>query len=938
MQNLHKIFTFLALFLCVGAAFAQKATLKGKMVDGKSKEALIGATVFLVVQGENTVGAVSDFDGNYEMAEIPAGTYKVVASYVGYASDTSEMTFTDGQALTKDFELGEEVTVLQGVLVVGRASRSNTAALTLIQQKSPALVTGISSQEIQRSPDRSTADVLKRVSGTSVQDNKFVVIRGLADRYNIATLNGLILPSTEPDRRAFSFDLFPSALLSNLLIYKTASPELPGEFGGGVITVNTREVADEPFFSVAVNAGYNTISTFDSYNFYKTGQTDWLGYDNTDRAIPNGVNQAGLENAATRIEQSKRFENDWAVNNYPSLAPTLGVQLSGGTNGKLFGRDFGMIAAVTYNNTQRVVDFNRADFNVDKSQLFGYTDAQNRKDITTGVMLNLTYRISDKFKIAFNNIYSAHGDDQFSFRNGLEIEQQRINQSYSMLYQSTSLLTNQLLGENAFGNKGVSLKWGVSFNNVSRNTPSFRRISYFKDEGQTEADPFVAFVPFGAPSPNFAGRFYSTQDEKTTNGFLTLAIPYGKKGGDEDLVKQSTFKVGAFAENKDRNFSARVFGYVVSNSSSFNFNILSQPIDQIFNPNNIGDNGFRVRESTNRNDSYDAGSDMAGGFVMADHYFSDKFRLTGGVRLENFNQLLSTFTFGGAPISLDRTTTDLLPSLNLSYSVTKKANIRFAASQTVSRPNFRELAPFSFYDFNLAAAIVGSPDLVRTKITNLDLKYELFPSPSENFSVTAFYKRFDEPIEQFYETLGGGTRNFNFKNADFADNYGIELEFRKKLTALGKTFSNTFFFTNLAYIQSVVDVSRDAVSAVNASERPLQGQSPYIINAGLAYANPSGDFSATLLYNRIGRRIWLVGSNQYLDTYENPRNVMDFQISKKIFKSKSEIKLNIQDIFNNRAVFYQDQDDNGKFNEAEDTQILNILYGTNITIGFSYKF
>jgi hypothetical protein len=326
MHHFVKTFSFLGLllFCSITVLSAQKASMKGKMIDGKSKEALIGATVIINVKGENTIGAVSDFDGNYEIAEIPAGKYQVIASYVGYAADTIEMTFTDGQAISKDYELGEEVTVLQGVLVVGRASKSTASALTMIQQKSPSLVTGISMQEIQRSPDRSTADVLKRVSGTTVQDNKFVVIRGLADRYNIATVNGLVLPSTEPDRRAFSFDLIPSALLSNLLIFKTATPDLPGEFGGGVISVNTREVADKPFFSISVNGGYNTQSTFRGYDYYQRGNTDWLGYDNTTRALPEGVTKAGLENNSTRFEQSKKFANDWGVNEMNSMAPTWG--------------------------------------------------------------------------------------------------------------------------------------------------------------------------------------------------------------------------------------------------------------------------------------------------------------------------------------------------------------------------------------------------------------------------------------------------------------------------------------------------------------------------------------------------------------------------------------------------------------------------------------
>ncbi len=936
MQNLYKILTFLALFLCVGSAFAQKATLKGKMIDGKSKEALIGATVFVVVQGENTVGAVSDFDGNYEMAEIPAGTFKLVASYVGYASDTTEMTFADGQALTKDFELGEEVTVLQGVLIVGKASRSTTAALTMIQQKSPSLVTGITNQEIQRSPDRSTADVLKRVSGTSVQDNKFVVIRGLADRYNIATVNGLVLPSTEPDRRAFSFDLIPSALLSNLLIYKTATPELPGEFAGGVITVNTRETPDEPFVSLSINAGYNTQSTFKAYDYYPTGKTDWLGYDNETRALPEGVTKAGLENNATRFEQSKKFANDWKIANQGNLPPTWGFQLAAGTQTKLFKKELGMIGALTYNNTQRILDVSRGDYEVTKQRVFDYNDQQIRKNITVGSMLNFALRLSPNSKISWNNLLSSNGSDEYVFRSGRENDQSRLINAYSMFYNATRLFTSQLLGEHAIGEKGTKLNWSLGTNDIDRNTPSLRRITYLKNEDQLESDPYSAFVPFGTPSPNFAGRFYSNQGETSQTANLKLTIPYGKKAEDED--KQSNFKLGAFAEIKDREFDARVFGYTVTSTRDFNFDILNTPVSTIFDPKNIGQQGFTIRESTNPNDSYTAGSDLSGGFLMLDHYLSEKFRVIFGARVENFVQKLDANTFGGTPINFAKTTTDVLPSLNLSYALTKQSNLRFAVSQTVCRPNFRELAPFTFYDFNLAATIDGNPDLVRTKVTNFDLKYELFPTPSESVSLTAFYKDFKDPIEAFYEALGGGGRNFSFKNAPTAQNFGLELEVRYKLNRLGSALENSAVFSNLAWINSNLDVSNDPLASVNGDSRPLQGQSPYIINLGFSYATPKNDLNATLLFNRIGRRIWLVGSNGYRDTYENPRNVLDFQVTKKILKNKGELKFNAQDILNNNAIFYQDQDNSESYDEAEDTVIQNILYGANYSLTFTYRF
>jgi hypothetical protein len=582
------------------------------------------------------------------------------------------------------------------------------------------------------------------------------------------------------------------------------------------------------------------------------------------------------------------------------------------------------------------VDIGRGDFEVTKLRIFEYEDEQVRKNATVGAMLNLAMRLSPNSKLTWNNLFSSNGEDQFVFRGGRENDQSRFINAYSMWYNATRLFTSQLLGEHALGNNGVKLNWALGTNVIDRNTPSFRRITLLKNEDQAESEPFSAFVPFGTPSPNFAGRFYSNQGETSQTGNLNLTLPYGKRNGDDD--KQSSFKVGAFGEIKNREFDARVFGYTITSPRDFNFEILNSPVGSIFDTQNVGQNGFTIRESTNPNDSYKAGSDLTGGFLMIDHYFGDKIRVITGARIENFVQKLDAITFGGTPINFTKTTTDVLPSLNVSYSLNKKSNVRFSASQTVCRPNFRELAPFTFYDFNLAATIDGNPDLIRTKITNLDLKYELFPSPTESVSLTAFYKDFQNPIEAFYEALGGGGRNFSFKNAPNAQNFGLELEMRYKLYRFGRFLENSAVFSNLAWINSTLDVSNDPLAAVNGLSRPLQGQSPYIINLGFTYATQQNDFNATVLFNRIGRRIWLVGSNGYRDTYENPRNVLDFQLTKNVLAGKGEIKFNAQDILNNRAIYYQDQDNSKSYNATEDTVIQNILFGSNYSLTFTYRF
>lgn len=903
-----------------------QSTISGVVKDKVTGEPLTGATV--IIQGTQ-LGSVADFDGNFEITNVPKGDHQLIVKFLGYKEILIPFTAT-GSPVNLNFDMESDAQVLQGVIVVGKADRNTVSALTKLQQKSAPMLTGITSQEISKTPDRNTGDVLKRVSGTTVQDNKFVVIRGLADRYNTALINGLALPSSEPDRRAFSFDLFPASMMSNLVIFKTANPDLPGEFAGGVIELNTRDVPEEPFFQISLGGVHNSISTFKNYSFYNGSKTDWLGYDHNYRTLPDGVNKESLT-GPDKYNTSKLVPNDWAVNNFSSMAPAYNVQLSAGTTKEVFGRSLGIIGSLGYSTNNRFYTQRVADFDIDTTvKRFTYYDNVFKKDAAIGGLLNVAYKLSDNSKLTFNNILSIKGEDQFIERNGSEWELEASNKSYAMWYKSTRLLSSQLKGEHQLNEDGVKLKWGVSANDIARNTPSFRRMTYRKNFDSETDDPFLAFIPSGAASPNYAGRFYSDQTERMYSANSDLSIPYFTRG------LKSTLKVGAFGEQRDRQFDARVFGYTIANISKFDKSIYTKPIGEIFDQANIGEKGVVLKESTNPNDSYSASSTLSGGFLMTEHNFTDKFKAIGGLRIENFRQELETFTYGGKPVNIDQTTTDYLPSVNLVYSLNEKTNFRFSASQTVTRPNFRELAPFSFYDFSLSAAVVGNPDLVRTKITNLDFKYEIFPESNQSMSITTFYKHFNNPIEQFYQTLGSGTVNFNFANAKSAMNLGGELEFRYKLDNVINFVNNLTIFGNLAYIYSRVDVSVDAASSINATERALQGQSPYILNGGISYTTPNGLFGLTVLYNKIGRRIWLVGSNQYLDTYEAPRDIIDAQITARIFKN-GEIKLNIQDLLNQPANFYQDQNKSGKYDKG-DTLKLRTVTGTNIGLSFTYKF
>lgn len=906
-------------------SFAQKGTVKGTIFDKATNETLIGATV--VIEKTN-IGAVTDIDGNYFLTT-EIGTYNLVVSYVGFQTQTIKDVKIERDGVVElNIELSTEQSVLKEVVVTSVVRKQSIGSLVNLQQKSPSFVTGIVSEDMKRSPDRTTADVLKRVSGTAIQDNKFVVIRGLADRYNTALINGLALPSTEPDRKAFAFDIFPSGLLDNLVIYKTATPDLPGEFAGGVISLNTKEIPEEGFTTFSIGTSYNAQTTGKEFQYANKGKFDWLGFDDGSRALPASF-PAFLEDNQEAYAYSKSVANDWQINTKRAMRPAQSYQLSFARNRDILGRRFGTIASLSYTNTPRIQFNERNDFNVDKSQLFGYNDKINKENTAIGVLLNFAYYINPLNKIQFNNTLTNTADQQLVTRVGEQYEQTRSDRGYSFFFANTTLLSNQLIGEHALKEGKMKIKWGLSHNNIDRNIPSYRRMLYNKPSEDPEA-PFVAYIPQGSPSPNYAGRFYGSQNEKNYVATLDITLPYRFR------ASRNNFKIGGLVETKDRGFSARNLGY--TRAISVPTEVLTSSIDEIFKLENITPGIFKLREATDRSDSYNAGSFLAAGYAMVEQQLTSKLKLVGGVRIESYNQHLNSYKIkSSVPVVVDTTFLDILPSINLTYALTEKSNLRLSASKTVARPNFREIAPFSFFDFLLDAAIIGEPTLTRTQILNLDAKYELFPGLNQSISLSAFYKSFDAPIEQIYNnSQGAGTRTFLFQNAKAAKNLGAELEFRFKGNTFFKSWKqaeNFTLFSNLAYIYSEVDQSL----LPGAIVRGLQGQSPYIVNAGLTYFEPNSGFGSTVMVNRIGRRIWAVGQDQYKHTFEAPRTVIDWQVTKRVFK-KGELKLNVSDILNQYQIFYQDQDENGRFNADQDTKIISSRFGQNVSLSFSYTF
>jgi hypothetical protein len=932
-----KTFVFVVILLGFsGLVQAQNGTIYGKITDKSNQTAIETATVLVDGTG---LGALTDGDGVF-LIEVPAGTYKVVVKMLEYKDLVlPDITVTAGGKTQVNGSMEAFGSTMDTVKITAQVQKSSNVGVMAFRKADDGMVVGISAIDIARSPDRNTGQVLRRVSGASIQENRFVVIRGLSDRYNVAQVNGMALPSSEPDRRAFSFDIFPAGMLDNLIIQKTATPDLPGNFAGGVIQLNTRDIPEKRFFNYAVSSGFNTQSTFKSYLTYQGSKTDWLGKDNGTRELPNDLPasdtyKAQLSDVETRYTASKLLSNDWGVQNMNTTMPGVNMNIGFGDH-KKFGRsDLGFIAGGIYQYQRRMILSQRSDFNQDTTRIFDFEDKQYREDAQVGGLANIAYSFDSTQKVSLKAMYNQTGEDLFVERSGINYENQQNVKATSMQYTGTSLLSGQLGGTHRLTKKGMEIRWGGTYSDLKRTVPNLRRMYYVENIGDSV---FQAYISPGAPSPNYAGKYYGKLDEKLYGADLNLGLPYQIGKFDQKV------NVGFSSQFRDRSFDSRTFGYVIAKTNTFDWNRLTDSQDSIFDASAIGDDGFRLVESTNPSDSYTAGSELLAGYILSDNHLPGRLRAVWGARVEQYQQQLSTITYGGDTIDLDTTTIDLMPSINLTWEASRISFIRLAASRTVSRPEFRELAPFSFYDFGTSSSVYGNDTLKRAHIINLDARFEVYPRAGQLLSATVFYKKFNNPIEQVVDaSSGAGSRTYTFQNVSSAQNFGGEIEFRIKANRIDsiihwKGWDKITWFANLSYIRSRVNLSGVASAIGTDSIRALQGQSPYLINTGIQYFDVVRGISFSALFNRIGRRIFQVGSNGFLNIYEAPRSVLDFQVSMRVFR-KGEIKISYSDVLNQKNVFYQDQNANGKFDEGIDTQFYRNRFGSNLSVGLGVNF
>lgn len=944
---LKQFFSLIVLLLSITfLSFSNEATLSfsGKVFDGETNEPLAGATVQIL---ELAKGTFTDSKGRFRISNIKPSKYSLKVSYIGYQTKViSDLDVNKDNDVT--LYLYPEVKSTKEITVEATRVVDNEAAMLTVKKNSANLVDGISISEMKRLPDKSLSSALKRVSGVTML-NDFIFVRGVGERYNNAMLNGVLLPSTEADKRAFSFDLYPGDFVENVSLVKSFTPDLPGTFAGGLVQLNTVDFPSSNSLKISIGTNSNSLTSFkkDAFIVYDGGRLDWLGVDDGSRKLPDNFPANRREFNELLNSANNPFDNTGALEKFETIARSLNnktlktksrtitpldnknVNLQYSTTLELGDYLVGFTANGLYSSDNSLNSIKRNTYLSNFDTLYTTSGGKSLYTVNTGALVNLSLKTPDQQIFSLKTSLVNNAEDEVLKLEGADLGYQFLElKSISMHYMQKTLFNTALQGNNLIVPINLKLDWSVGYSKLNRSEPDYRRFRFSRELSDLSYNPNTPFIleilPNQQGDGTRAGRFFANLDEEVLLFNLNLERNFGTL----------RIKSGAFYERKRRNFSARSITITMSPYLRDElYSLLSEynNLDKLLAPDNfVFEDGLRIGEDSKLSDSYNASENLLGGYFMFDYRFDIlqlPIRIITGLRIEKDVMKLSSHNINDEPVEIDYPTTDLLPAFNVVVMPDKNSNVRFSASRTLSRPSFREFAPFAFYDYYEMALVQGNPNLKRANVTNIDLRYEYFPSFNELYSIGLFYKAFENAIEEtIYPQQSELTRTFANANG-LARNIGVELELRKGLGFLWSGLENFSIFTNLAIISSSIEVNQGGVGTED--KRPMCGQSPYTLNVGLFYQNINSGTSFSLTLNRYGQRIVRVSQIGVYQTndphvYELPQNYLDALISQKI--GTLELKLSVKNILNAQTIYQQNK---------KDWSV--IKFGTTISFTMSYS-
>ena len=918
--------------LLLTTLFAQaQGSISGIVKDATTAEAIVGANV--VIQG-TSIGATTDVEGKFTIAKVDPGTYSLQITFITYKAHViPDVVVENAKKVHLEIPLAEDVSELTEIVVQAMRQTDTDFELLRSIKEAKLVVSGVTAEQISRTLDRDAAQVLRRVPGVTIKDNQFIQIRGLSERYNAVLLHNAYAPSVETDVRSFSFASLPSSQLDRMLIFKSPAADIPGDFAGGVVKIFTKSLPDENSVVFDYSTQIRVGTTFKDFyhqekNFFSnTGFNDH--YYNLPAGFPTDLTKLS---EADLVKPGQSLKNLWTEKKGTAI-PDQRFTLTFNRKFRVKGVEVGNITALNYSNTFATYAVERGDFttaNNSPARIYKYDDMQYNQQVRTGFLFNWAFRFSDAHVVEFKNLYNQTSNDQFVSRSGFS--ETSLQQNGALDKQYRGIYSGQLLGTHQLFGARTTVEWVAAYNNSYRDQPDYKRY-------QTIPDPISGTATIYFPnqvSPNYLGRFYSKLNEHAFAGGASIKQRFDFT---DDPLKSPELKVGFFFENKDRAFHARNIGYIKSVNFDYNLSYLS--IGELFQPQNINNStGIEIAEATKRSDSYSASNKLLAYYAMASATVLRKIKIDAGVRIENNLQRLNSFDpLINQTVNVDNQVNRLLPSANVSYNFTEKMLVRAAYGETLNRPEFRELAPFAYFDFNYNFLYFGNSTLKTARIQNADLRWEFYPSKDEQITFGGFYKKFNDPIEAIVDSNspGGGVKNVSFGNADNAKSYGLELEIKKSVRGLtgSKIVDDISVLFNGSLIKSQIKVS-DIYATSQKTERPLQGQAPYVLNGALFYTNDESGWQVNVLYNVVGKSIAFVGNFNYADVYLMPRNVLDLTVNKRLSERVS-VKGGISDILNQPMLWLQDGNQDGKFDRNSDDVIQRYKPGQVFSLGFTWR-
>lgn len=861
-----------ALLIHPASIEAQSPTgrITGRVIDAATGAGITDVGIQVVGEMPGTAtssGTMSGVDGRYMLQRVRAGTVTLHLRRIGYQPKTvTGVIVPDGRAIEQDVTL-ERTTVQLSAVTVNAAAERGTVDEALDQQRNAAgVVSTVTAEQVAKSPDGDAAQAVQRVSGVTVQDGKYVFVRGLGERYTTTSLNGARLPSPEPERKVVPLDLFPSGVLQSITTAKTFTPNLSGDFSGAAVDIRTREFpAQRQYaFSSAIGMSPGTNGTIPGAAGVGGEQ---FALARSARDLPVSVRAAGDLANLSQAEKNAligSLRNVWQVDQR-AARPNTSFSASVGGNDPVLGHRVGYLASASYSYAQEARSAERralarpgeGNAQVEYNRFAGMT---GRQSAMIGGLFNVSTLLGTTSRLALNNAYTRTSDNDARIEHGLYEDFGNVPLTIQRLdYVERSIWSSQLLGEHTLGRR--SLNWAVTGSGVTRDQPDRSEFvhEHVADESG-ERRLWVNTLTEGAV------RTFAALSEQSLEAKADFAHRFG--AAETQVLKAGLLSRTTRRDSDTRSYS--IFAPVLDDETR------ALPLEEIIARHTAPDANVLSIRSLAQGGSYDADDRLTAGYAMLDVGAWNRLRFIGGARIERSDVGVSAVNTIGEPTLAERVFTDVLPSLALTYQPTASQNVRLSVSRTLARPEYREMAGIRTRDVLGGTDMRGNPDLIRTLIDNADLRWEYYPNRGEVLSVALFAKRFRNPIERVFRPSNTNSI-VELVNAESANNLGAELELRKGLGFISGSVADLSLFSNATVMRSEIQLGATAAGSTNP-RRAMVGQAPYVVNAGLTWSPRRTTASATLLYNTVGERIVNAGELPLPDVVERPRDVLDFSL------------------------------------------------------------